>query len=208
MASSDEHVDQYEVPPRDRPFPDRRTFARTVTRVELAPAVARIAWSGVWGGFLIALGIWLTLITLGTGFGLSSLGPGSNLGASTISRATGGWLYVSGLIALFFGGVFGSRLAMVVDGAIAWLEATLIWAFALILITALTTAVVGVAAVHPVAASEIAQANPALANPNALTAAAWLTFFGIVIAWIVTVLGSFWGRAQARGRAQSLGLAA
>ena len=207
MASEDEHFDQDEVPSRDRPFPDRRTFARTVTRVELAPPVARIAWSGVWGGFLIALGIWLTLITLGTGFGLSSMGPGSNL-ASTISRATGAWLYVSGLIALFFGGVFGARLAMVVDGAIAWLEATLIWAFGLILITALTTTLVGVAAVHPVAATEIAQANPALANTNAMTAAAWLTFFGIVIAWIVTVLGSFWGRAQARGRAQSLGLAA
>lgn len=38
--------------------------------------------------------------------------------------------------------------------------------------------------------------------------AAWFTFVGMIIAWIVTVVGSFWGRAQAVGRARELGLAA
>jgi hypothetical protein len=50
--------------------------------------------------------------------------------------------------------------------------------------------------------------NTAVANPDAVRMSAWLNFFGIVVAWIVTVLGSFWGRAKARGRARQLGLAA
>src|SRR5215813_9962403 len=137
----------------------RRPFGG-ITRVELAPAVARIAWSGVWGGFVIALGIWLTLAALGTAVGLSSVGADANVSAATMSRATGWWLYVSGLIALFFGGVFGTRLALIVDGAVAWLEATLIWSFALVLTTILGTTLASVAAAHPLAANDIAQAAP------------------------------------------------
>jgi hypothetical protein len=124
-----------------------------------------------------------------------------------MSSATGTWLYISGLIALFFGGVFGTRLALIVDDTIAWLEATLIWSFALVLSTILGTTLASIAATHPVAANEIAQA-PAVTNPAAMTAGAWLAFIGIVLAWIVTVLGSLWGRAQSRGRARNLGLAA
>ncbi len=190
------------------PVEERRFTPVPVTRVELAPPRARIAWSGVWGGFLIALAIWITLATLGTALGLSNVGVGSDLTATTFGKATTGWLYVTGLIALFFGGVFGARLAMVVDGAIAWLEATLIWSFALVLVTMLATTLVSVAAAHPVTANAVVQSNPALTTPGMLTAGAWLTFIGVVVAWIVTVAGSFWRRAQAQGRARSLGLAA
>src|SRR5215467_10132058 len=90
----------------------RRPFGG-ITRVELAPATARIAWSGVWGGFVIALGIWITLATLGTAVGLSSVGVRSGLTATAFSKGTTAWLYISGLVALFFGGVFGTRLALV-----------------------------------------------------------------------------------------------
>jgi hypothetical protein len=207
MASAEERIGPFDAA-RDRRIGDRRVVPRSVTRVELAPAMSRIAWSGVWGGFLIALGIWLTLATLGTAVGLSNIGPGSNMTATTMTKASGAWLYLSGLVGLFFGGVFGTRLSMTVDGAIAWLEATLIWTFALILTTGLATGLVSLAAAHPAATQAIVQSNPAVTNPGAITAGAWLSFIGIVVAWVVTVLGSFWGRAQARGRAQALGLAA
>ncbi|HEX5476103.1 MAG TPA: hypothetical protein VFX12_15705 [Vicinamibacterales bacterium] len=206
MAIHDEGAVPLDAAARERRFVERRT--PSVTRVELAPALARVSWSGVWGGFLIALGIWITLAALGAGIGLSGLRPNVSVGTAGLGTATGAWLYVTGLIALFFGGAFGTRLAMVVDGAVAWLEATLIWTFALVLAMAGATALVSVAAAYPAAAQAVVQGNPAAAATGGMSAAAWLTFIGIVVAWVVTVVGSFWGRAQARGRAHALGLAA
>jgi hypothetical protein len=164
--------------------------------------MARIAWSGVWGGFLIAIGIWITLVVLGAAVGLSR--SSADLPA-TFGRASAAWLYVSALIALFFGAAFGTRLALIVDGAIVWLEATLIWTFALLLTTAFMTTLVGVAAARAGAATGMTESTPVMVNP---AGGAWLAFAGIVIAWIVTVLGSFRGRAQSVSRAHTIGLAA
>jgi hypothetical protein len=201
MDPADEPI-RFDSASPERRVRDRRVSSGWVRRVELPPAMARIAWSGVWGGFLIALAIWITLTALGAAVGLSGARETANLPAATFGKASAAWLYVSALIALFFGGVFGTRLALIVDGAIAWLEATLIWTFALLLTTAFMTTLVGVAAAR---ATGITEPSPVMANP---AGGAWLTFAGIVIAWIVTVLGSLWGRAQSRSRAHTIGLAA
>lgn len=268
---------------------DRRAEFTRPTRVELEPPRSRVSWSGVWGGFLLALGIWIVLAALGAAVGLSTLSPGTNLNLASFTSGSFIWMYIAALIALFFGGVFGARLAMIVDGAIAWLEASLIWVFALVLTTAVATFLASTVLTHSVTAqavfSEAPQINADLASRDVpdllnrlndpktvdafatmsglprdqvqsslasirervaanrtdpaaavreardgltnLTAqarangntvvqrsvpgsakAAWMTFIGIVIAWIVTVVGSFWGRAQAAGRARELGLAA
>jgi hypothetical protein len=186
----------------ERRVRNRRVSSGWVRRDEIPPAMARIAWSGVWGGFLIAVGIWITLIALGTAVGLSR--AGANLPA-TFGRASAAWLYVSALIALFFGAAFGTRLALILDGAIVWLEATLIWTFALLL-TAFTMALLGIAAARAAAANAVTQSSTVIANPGAR--GAWLMFAGIVIAWIITVLGSFRGRAQSVTRAHMIGIAA
>jgi hypothetical protein len=165
--------------------------------------MARIAWSGVWGGFLIAVGIWITLVALGAAVGLSR--ASADLPA-TFGRAWAAWLYVSALIALFFGAAFGTRLALILDGAIVWMEATLIWTFALLLTAALTTTLVGVAVARAAAANGVTQSSAMIANPGAR--GAWLMFAGIVIAWIITVLGSFRGRARSVNRAHMIGIAA
>ena len=200
MTSENEPV-PFEPASHDRRVRERRVSSGWRQRVELPPSMARIAWSGVWGGFLSAVGIWITLAALGAAVGLS--GARGTAGAAAFGRGSAAWLYISALIALFFGGVFGTRLALIVDGAIAWLEATLIWTFALLLTTAFTTTLAGVAAARE-AANGVAQSGPVVVNPGG----AWMTFIAIVIAWIVTVLGSFWGRAQSRGRAHAIGLAA
>src|SRR5262249_41629109 len=149
------------------------------------------------------VGIWITLVALGTAVELSR--AGANLPA-TFGRASGAWLYVSALIALFFGAAFGTRLALVLDGAIVWLEATLIWTLALLLTAASTIALAGVAAAGEAAANGVTQSNAVIANPGAR--GAWLMFGGIVIAWIITVLGSFRGRARSVTRAHMIGIAA
>jgi hypothetical protein len=111
----------------------------------------------------------------------------------------------AGLVALFFGGAFGTRLAMVLDEAITWLEVTLIWTFALVLVVLLGSGVLAEAATL---ARGVVQSNPIVANTGMMRAAGWLAFAGTILAWIVTVAGSFWGRAQARDRARTLRLAA
>jgi hypothetical protein len=70
------------------------------------------------------------------------------------------------------------------------------------------TGVISLAAANPAAAREVVQSNPGIATGGAATTGAWFSFVGMVIAWIVTVLGSFWGRSRARSRAHALGLAA
>jgi hypothetical protein len=206
MADVENRSIPFERSASEQRLAERRTAAPAVTRVELAPPVARLSWSGVWGGFLIALGIYLVLATLGAAVTLSSGGAASAPNGAAMGKVMTAWLYVSALIALFFGSVFGARLALLVDGAIAWLEATLIWTFALVLTTLVAAAVLGVAAAYPEAVRAALQSSPAATNIGVLRASAWLTFIGMVVAWIVTVLGSFWGRAQARGRAHALGL--
>jgi hypothetical protein len=208
MALSDDRPIQFDKAAEDRRSFERHVTSGAVTRVELAPPVARVAWSGVWAGFLICLGIWLVLSSLGAAIGLSTIGPRLNVSGLEMGGATTAWVYVSALVALFFGAGFGARLALVVDGTVACLEATLIWTFALVLVTIAATTFAGIAAAHPAATQGMIQANPGATSPGAAIAGAWLTFLGIVVAWIVSVLGSFWGRAQARGRAQQLGLAA
>jgi hypothetical protein len=164
--------------------------------------MARIAWSGVWGGFLIAVGIWITLVALGAAVGLTR--AGANLPVA-FGRGSAAWLYISALIALFFGAAFGTRLALILDGAIVWLEATLIWTLALLLTTTFMTTLVGVAVARAGAATGVTEPTPVMMNP---AGGAWLAFAGIVIAWIVTVLGSFRGRAQSVVRAHAIGIAA
>jgi sensor domain CHASE-containing protein len=67
------------------------------------------------------------------------------------------------------------------------------------------TTLVGVAVARAAAANGVTP-GAVIANPGAR--GAWLMFAGIVIAWIVTVLGSFRGRAQSVVRAHRIGIAA
>ena len=184
---------------------ERRTHERRMTafrpsnpaRVELATTLARASWSGIWGGYLLTCGIFLVLASLVVAIAASVSSSTAALTIGSVARGgTAIWMYIAGLVSLFFGGVFGSRLGLVIDRAIAWYEGSLIWVFATI--TAVLLMGGGLTALAPASASA-----------GMLTATGvWLTFVGMIIGWIVTVAGSLVGRAQARDRAAALGLAA
>jgi hypothetical protein len=204
MAQFDDRSAQFDAA-RDRRIAERRTDYVPTTRVQLGPAIARASWSGIWGGFLLAIGIFLVLAALVGAIGLSQANPGASLRTMTYSGGTLVWLYIAALIGLFFGGALGTRLGMVVDSAAAWLEGSLIWVFMLLLAVGLAT---GIATFLASAAPAI-QAQATSGVPAArMAAGGWWTFVGMIVAWIVTVLGSLWGRAAAEGRAHQLGLAA
>jgi len=71
-----------------------------------------VSWAAVIAGALVAAALSLILLALGTGLGLSSVSPWSNVGASasTVSKATIIWLIVIQIIASSMGGYLAGRL--------------------------------------------------------------------------------------------------
>ena len=71
-----------------------------------------VSWAAVIAGAFVAAALSLILLALGTGLGLSSVSPWSNVGASasTIDRAAIVWLIIIQIIASAMGGYLAGRL--------------------------------------------------------------------------------------------------
>src|ERR1700682_5580479 len=71
-----------------------------------------MSWPAVIAGAFVAAALSLILLALGTGLGLSSVSPWSNVGASasTINRAAILWLIIIQIIASAMGGYLAGRL--------------------------------------------------------------------------------------------------
>src|ERR1035441_7615682 len=65
-----------------------------------------VSWPAVIGGAFVAASLSLILLTLGTGLGLSSVSPWSNMGASAAAIGAGAiiWLIVTQILASAMGG--------------------------------------------------------------------------------------------------------
>ncbi|HLJ49215.1 MAG TPA: hypothetical protein VKU01_24550 [Bryobacteraceae bacterium] len=71
-----------------------------------------VSWGAVIGGAFVASALYLILLALGAGFGLSAVSPWSNVGitASTAGAVAIAWLVVIQIIASAFGGYLTGRL--------------------------------------------------------------------------------------------------
>jgi hypothetical protein len=71
-----------------------------------------VSWSAVIGGAFVAAALSLILLALGTGLGLSSVSPWSNVGASAsmVGKAAIAWLIITQIIASAMGGYLAGRL--------------------------------------------------------------------------------------------------
>jgi hypothetical protein len=71
-----------------------------------------VSWGAVIGGAFVAAALYLILLALGAGFGLSSISPWSNVGASasTVGTVAIIWLIVIEIIASSLGGYLTGRL--------------------------------------------------------------------------------------------------
>ena len=71
-----------------------------------------VSWGAVIGGAFVAAALYLILLALGTGFGLTAVSPWSNAGsaASTVGAIAISWLIVIEIIASAFGGYLTGRL--------------------------------------------------------------------------------------------------
>ena len=99
--------------------------------VVLSPGLQgiRVAWGGVWSGFLVALGTFLLLSILGMAIGVSAadVGTPNTTSAKSVGISAGIWSGVALLISLFIGGLVATRASMVHDGAAGLIEGVLIW---------------------------------------------------------------------------------
>ena len=71
-----------------------------------------VSWGAVLGGAFVTAALYLILLALGAGFGLSAVSPWSNVGitASTASDLAIVWLIIIAIIASAFGGYLTGRL--------------------------------------------------------------------------------------------------
>src|SRR5664280_2438131 len=90
--------------PRDLGFVD--------TSVKNEALSSSVSWPAVFAGAFAAAALWLILLALGTGIGLSSISPWSNMGASASAIGMGAivWLIVTQIIAAAIGGYLVGRL--------------------------------------------------------------------------------------------------
>ena len=129
-----------------------------VTRTELhehtdiVPVAAaqglRVAWGGVWSGFLVATGIFLLLSILGLAVGVTtaSVAPGEGPDAGQLGLGAVIWSGVSLLIALFVGGFVATRTGQVYDRMAGTVEGVLVWVLSILAIVYMASSGVGMLA--------------------------------------------------------------
>jgi hypothetical protein len=127
--------------------------------VNTESSVSAVAWGPVLGGAFAALAMSFLLLTLGSGTGLSSMSPWSNLGISATSFTVGAaiWLIIVQWLSSGFGGYLTGRLRTkwanmhtdevffrdTAHGFLAWAVATVV---SIALIASAATSVLGGAA--------------------------------------------------------------
>jgi hypothetical protein len=115
-----------------------------------APTVGekRVSWGAIFGGTLVALGVWAMLYSLGLALGLSTIDPGESIRGAAIF--TGIWSVLAPLVALFAGGWVAGRMSGLIDRTAGVLHGAVLWGLTIMLgiffITSLVTGVVGTAA--------------------------------------------------------------
>jgi hypothetical protein len=115
-------------------FPERRAGER---RRDFYPAVMRgieglrVSWGGVWGGVLVAMGLFLLLTALGIAIGRSVEATGA--GTEMLGLVAGLWAAGSLLASLFVGGIVSTRVGGVYDRTTGFFEGALVWVVSVML---------------------------------------------------------------------------
>jgi hypothetical protein len=102
-----------------------------VSNEPIVPALARISWSAIAAGLIIALAVHMSLSTLGLGIGIATIDPYDKQNPTKGAPITVMvWMFVSGLVSLFIGGWVSGRLAgtvpfdSTIHGVITWAFST------------------------------------------------------------------------------------
>ena len=105
----------------------------------------RVAWSSIWSGFLIAVGVVLLMTVLGLAIGVSAadVGPGQEGNAKGLGIGAAVWSGVSMIVALFLGGLVATRTGMIDDRAVKMTEGALVWVLSMLALIYMATSGIG-----------------------------------------------------------------
>lgn len=165
-----------------------------------------LSWAAVAGGTVAAIAVTLTLLTLGSAFGLGSVSPWPGVGArpTTFTIGAGIWLVVTQWLSAAMGGYLAGRLRVrwhglhtdevmfrdTAHGFLTWATATVI--MAIIAVAAVTVASL---APTPAAASPTPEAVET-ARRVATTFAAFTGLSLVIGAFVGSVSGAIGGRLR------------
>ena len=184
-----------------------------VVAAEIDPAAPRagsgvsaLSWSAVIGGTVAAIAVTLTLLALGSAFGLATISPWPGLGAKPTSFTIGAgvWLILTQWLSAAMGGYLAGRLRVrwtglhtdevffrdTAHGFLTWATATVIMAVVSVLAVALSAT-----AAPPVAVDATKEAVDAARKVTA-TFAAFTSLSLVIGAFIGSVCGAIGGRLR------------
>lgn len=165
-----------------------------------------LSWSAITGGTVAAIALTLTLLTLGSAFGLGSVSawPGVGVKPTTFTIGAGLWLVVTQWLSAALGGYLAGRLrvrwhglhtdeVMFRDTA----HGLLTWATATVLMAIVAVAAVTLASLAPAPADVPASPEAVDAARKVATTFAGFTGLSLVIgAFIGSVSGAIGGRLR------------
>ena len=165
-----------------------------------------LSWSAVAGGTVAAIALTLTLLTLGSAFGLGSVSPWPGVGArpTTFTIGAGLWLVVTQWLSAAMGGYLAGRLRVrwhglhtdevmfrdTAHGFLTWATATVI--MAVVAVVAVTLASLAPAPVEAHASTEAVDT----ARRAAATFAGFTGLSLVIGAFIGSVSGAIGGRLR------------
>lgn len=92
-----------------------------------SPVASRVSWGPIFGGALIASGVWTLLHLAGMGIGMTAIDPADASSLRGVSIGTGVWSLVAPILALFVGGLATGRLASPQGRATAAIHGAVVW---------------------------------------------------------------------------------
>jgi hypothetical protein len=165
-----------------------------------------VSWSAVTAGTVAAIALTLTLLTIGSAFGLGSISPWPGVGAkpTTFTIGAGIWLVVTQWLSAALGGYLTGRLRVrwhglhtdevmfrdTAHGLLTWATATVI--MAIVTVTAVTLASLAAAPADVPAGKDAVDA----ARKVATTFAAFTGLSLVIGAFIGSVSGAIGGRLR------------
>ena len=160
-----------------------------------------IHWGPVWAGVIASFATIILLGALGLAVGLAAFNPSSP--TSQIGTAASVWGAVTLAIAFFIGGWLAGRTSSYRTNFSGFLDGSMVWALGLTLL--LLASGLGISGTLGAAASIVQGVNPSAINvpvaPGEIarmtqSAAIW-SFVGLLVAWIITVVGAITGARSA-----------